>query len=62
MMTFSPEVQKLVSACEKVQFLIAQGKTLTSDERDIVLSVLTDLVTKLISPSTSPGLKSPRTF
>ncbi len=60
MMTFSPEVQKLVSACEQVQFLIAQGRTLTSDERDVMLSVLTELVTNLTSSGSSPGLKSPR--
>ena len=47
MITLCQEVQKFVSACENIQSLLAQGSSLTSDERDVIEQSAIDLLTNV---------------
>lgn len=56
MVTLCQEVKKFVSACEDTQSLLAQGSSLTSDEKDVIEQSTIDLLTnvklqKAIAPS-----------
>jgi hypothetical protein len=41
------EVQRFISVCEALQSFIMQGRTLTSDEKDLIEFEARDLLTKL---------------
>jgi hypothetical protein len=47
MFTLCQEVQKFLSACEDIQSLLAQGSSLTSDERDVIEQSAIDLLTNV---------------
>ena len=47
MITLCQEVQKFVSACENIQSLLAQGSSLTPDERDVIEQSAIDLLTNV---------------
>ena len=47
MVALCQEVQKFVSGCEDIQSLLAQGGSLTSDEKDVIEQSAIDLLTNV---------------
>ncbi|HJT19438.1 MAG TPA: hypothetical protein VJ746_03145 [Nitrospira sp.] len=47
MPALGPEVQRFIAACEAIHGLLAEGKELTADERQIIEEVAIELLGKV---------------